>query len=193
MGGTFDPLHYGHLVIAEMARAELGLERVVWLPAGDPPHKDRRCISPQEHRYAMTLLATAEHPAFEVSRLEMEREGPSYTLLTVEHFRREYPEAELYFIVGADSILEILTWHRHAELVRACRFAAATRPGYDLAQMRTVLPPDYLERIDPIVTPGVDVSSTELRERLRTGRSVRYLVPEPVEAYVRKHQLYTVD
>jgi nicotinate-nucleotide adenylyltransferase len=191
MGGTFDPVHYGHLLIAEIARAEFDLHRVVWVPAGDPPHKTADPVTSAEHRYAMTLLATATHPQFEVSRLELERAGRSYTLDTVLTFREQLPNAELFFITGADAILEILTWYRHEELIRACAFIAATRPGYDLGQLRAVLPPEYLPRIHPITTPGVDISSTNVRERVLAGKPIRFLVPEPVEAYIAKHRLYT--
>jgi len=190
MGGTFDPVHLGHLVIAEEARHEFALDRVIWLPAGDPPHKHRE-VTFQEHRYAMVVLATASHASFDVSRLELERAGPSYAIDTILHFRRQHPEQELFFITGADAILEILTWRRHAEVVQECRFLAVTRPGYDLARLQTVLPESYLERIHLISAPGVDISSTALRERLRNGEPVRYLLPETVESYIRKHGLYT--
>jgi nicotinate-nucleotide adenylyltransferase len=189
MGGTFDPVHYGHLVIAEMARTEFDLDQVVWVPAGDPPHKDE-AVSSQEHRYAMVVLATATHPDFWVSRMELGRSGPSYTLHTVQDFKKESPEDEFFFITGADAILEILTWHRHPEVIRACRFIAVTRPGYDLTRLSGVLPPEYLARIHTISAPGVDISSTLIRQRVRQGEPVRYLVPEPVEAYIRKHRLY---
>jgi len=189
MGGTFDPVHYGHLVIAEVARAEFSLDRVIWIPAGDPPHKDH-AVTPQEHRHAMVLLATASNPHFVVSRLEMEREGPSYSIDTIQHFQREAPAAELFFITGADTILELLTWRRHEEVIRACRFLAVTRPGFDLTRLSGVLPASYLEQISLLTGPGVDISSTHLRQRVREGRPVRYLIPEPVEDYVRKHRLY---
>ena len=190
MGGTFDPIHYGHLVIAEVARAEFGLERVVWVPAGDPPHKKDYSVSPQEHRYAMVVLATASNPHFEVSRMELEREGLSYSLDTIRSFGRQYPEHEVFFITGADAILEILTWYRHHEVVQSCRFLAVTRPGYDLTRLNTLLPPEYLPRISVITAPGVHLSSTEVRDRTREGAPIRYLVPEPVEAYLSKHGLY---
>lgn len=190
MGGTFDPVHYGHLVIAEEARFEFSLDRVVWIPAGDPPHKSGRRIVAQEHRYAMVVLATASHSAFEVSRLELERRGPSYTVDTVAAFREMAPGAELYFITGADATLEILTWHRHQDLVKSCRFIAVTRPGYDLERLSSVLPSDYLDRINTIQAPGVDISSTGLRERVARGEPIKYLVPEGVEAYLTKHRLY---
>lgn len=193
MGGTFDPIHHGHLLIAEVARTEFGLERVVWLPAGTPPHKQDQKVTCAEHRYAMVVLATASNPHFEVSRQELEREGPSYTVDTVETFRKTAPECQLFFITGADAILEILTWHRHQELVRICRFIAVTRPGYDLDRLKNVLPPHYVERIDTITAPGIDISSTDIRDRIRTGDPVRYLIPELVEAYLRKHRLYLGD
>jgi nicotinate-nucleotide adenylyltransferase len=189
MGGTFDPVHIGHLVIAEEARFEFALDRVVWLPAGDPPHKDAT-VTPAEHRYAMVVLATAEHPSFEVSRFELEREGPSYTLNTILHFRETEPEAELFFITGADAILEILTWHRHEEVVQSCEFIAVTRPGYDLSRLTGVLPPEYMARIHTIEAPGIDVSSTSVRRRVCADEPIRYLVPDAVHAYIAKQGLY---
>ena len=189
MGGTIDPVHHAHLFIAEVARATAMLDRVIWIPAGDPPHKDRR-VSPQEHRYAMVLLATASNPCFEVSRLELERQGPSYTLYTLRHFQEQYPGSELFFITGADTVLELLTWHRHEEVIRACRFLAVPRPGYDLDALDRVLPPEYVQRIELLPAPGVEISSTEIRARVQAGQPVRYLLPEPVEAYLLKHGLY---
>jgi nicotinate-nucleotide adenylyltransferase len=193
MGGTFDPVHYGHLFIAEAARVELGLERVIWVPAGDPPHKAGPHRASQEHRYALTLLATASNPCFEVTRLELERQGPSYSIDTIDHFRREYPGAEVFFIAGADSILEIRTRHRHEDLIRVARFAAAPRPGYDLERLSAVLPPEYLERIDLLPCPPIDLSSTDLRRRVERALPIRYLVPEAVEAYIGKHGLYAAS
>lgn len=190
MGGTFDPVHYGHLVIAEVAREEFALDQVLWLPAGDPPHKKDYRVSNQEHRYAMVMLATASHPCFEVSRWELERSGPSYSIDTILHFQSEQPEAQLFFITGADAILEILTWHRHQEVIRSCEFIAVTRPGYELSQLSQRLPAEYAERIAPLTAPGVDISSTDIRKRVGAGKSIRYLVPETVEAYIRKHGMY---
>ena len=190
MGGTFDPVHYGHLVIAEAARSEFSLDRVIWVPAGDPPHKKEAPVTPQEHRYAMAVLATATHPCFAVTRLELGRKRPSYSIDTIFHFRAQEPGSDLFFITGADAILELLTWHRHREVVEACRFIAVTRPGYDLSRLSAVLPPEYLPHISPLTAPGVDISSTEIRRRVREGRPIRYLGPEPVEAYISKHNLY---
>jgi nicotinate-nucleotide adenylyltransferase len=192
MGGTLDPTHYAHLLIAEAARVRFSLDRVIWVPAGDPPHKDQD-VAPQEHRYAMALLATASNPCFEVSRLELEREGPSYSLYTIRHFREALPGAHLSFIAGADAILEIRTWHRHAEVIRECRFIAVTRPGFDLARLAGALPPGYVEQIDTLEAPAIDISGTQIRARIRAGEPVRYLLPETVEAYIRKHRLYVAD
>lgn len=190
MGGTLNPVHIGHLVIAEAALETRRLDRVIWMPAGDPPHKGDVDLAPQEDRYAMTVLATASHPRFEVSRLELEREGPSYSLLTLQHFRQWVEADDLYFITGADTVLELLTWYRHEDVVRNCRFLAAERPGHDLSRLSEVLPPSYLERIEGLPVAGVDISSTEIRRRVKSGESLRYVVPEPVEAYIRKTGLY---
>jgi nicotinate-nucleotide adenylyltransferase len=190
MGGTFDPIHYGHLVIAEEARQAFGLDRVDFVTSADPPHKQGEPISPAEHRYAMTVLATASNPCFRASRREIERRGPSYSITTIQEYQRDEPGAELFFITGADAILEILTWHRADEAIRLCTFVAATRPGYDLEKLDRILPPGYRAQIRTISVPGVDVSSTQLRERVCQGRSIQYLVPEPVVTYIAKHELY---
>jgi nicotinate-nucleotide adenylyltransferase len=190
MGGTLNPIHIAHLVIAETAREAFNLDRVVWIPAGDPPHKPDEGLAPQEDRYEMTRLATASNSNFEVSRLELEREGPSYSLLTIQHFREKVGAEDLFFIAGADTVLELLTWYRHEEVIKLCRFIAAARPGYNLDRMKTVLPPEYIQRIDVLEVPQVDVSSTEIRERVREGRSIRYLTPDPVVDYIRDRGLY---
>jgi len=165
LGGTFDPIHMGHLLVAEVARHALALDRVLFVPAGDPPHKGES-VTAAEHRYAMTLLATGGNEAFQVSRRELERAGPSYSLVTIGEMQAELPAGgELFFIVGADAILEIRTWYRWEDVLRACRFLAVSRPGFDL-------------------------SSTEIRERVRLCEPIRYLVPDEVEVYIRKHGLY---
>jgi nicotinate-nucleotide adenylyltransferase len=190
MGGTFDPPHYGHLVIAEEARLVFGLDRVDFVTSADPPHKQEREITPAEHRYAMTLLSVASNPFFRVSRREIERAGPSYSVDTLRDYGREWPGAELFFITGADAILEILTWRRAEEAVRLCTFIAATRPGYDLSRLERVLPPEYLSRVRTVSVPGVEISSTAIRERIARGKSIRYLVAEPVEQYIATYGLY---
>jgi len=191
IGGTFDPVHIGHLIIAEEARLRFALDQVVFVPAAAPPHKHRADISPPEERYAMVLLATASNPHFGLSRTELERTGPSYTIDTVREFRRQYGAgAELYFLTGADQVLDLLTWREPEAILRECRIIAAARPGYDLSQLRTTLPAHLLQAIDILPVPQVDVSSSEIRRRVRAGMPVTYLVPDPVEAYIRKRRLY---
>ena len=190
LGGTFDPIHTGHLLIAEVARHALSLDQVIFVPAGDPPHKGES-VTAAEHRYAMVLVATADHPAFQVTRREIEREGPSYSLTTIREYREELGETGgLYFLTGADALLEIRTWYRWQEVLRACRFAALARPGFDSAALLDLLPPELREQVELLHTPGFDISSTDIRERVRRGDPIRYLVPAPVESYIRKHGLY---
>lgn len=187
MGGTFDPPHLAHLAIAEAARERFFLDRVIWLPAGDPPHKPQS-ITPQEHRYAMTLLATADNPHFEVSRLEMERQGPSFTLHTLQHYDHIFRGCELFFIIGGDSLLELMTWHRPDEIVKLARLIAVTRPGTELTL--EAVPPEIAGRIELLPQPGIAISSTGIRQRVGAGNGVRYLTPPNVEIYFRKHRLY---
>jgi nicotinate-nucleotide adenylyltransferase len=190
LGGTFDPIHVGHLMIAEVARAALALDRVVFIPAGDPPHKGES-VTDAEHRYAMALLATGDHPAFLVSRRELEREGPSYSLTTIGEYREEVgPTGELFFIAGADTLVEIRTWHRWEEVLQTCRFAALARPGSDFTVLLEAVPKQYHSRIHLVTGPGLAVSSTDVRARVRAGEPIRYLVPEAVDVYIRKYQLY---
>jgi len=190
LGGTFDPIHTGHLVIAEAARHAMALDRVVFIPAGDPPHKGES-VTAAEHRYAMALLATASHPAFRVTRREIERRGPSFSLMTIQEYRQEIGGAgELYFIVGADAMLEIRTWHRWEEVLQACWFIDVSRPGFDAGALDTALPGALRARVRHISAPGFDLSSTQVRERVARGEPIRYLVPEPVEAYIAKQGLY---
>ncbi len=191
MGGTFDPIHYGHLLAAEEARYRFGLSQVIFVPCGTPPHKKTYEVTPAEHRYAMTVLATASNQYFAVSRVEIDRPGPSYAVDTVKIFRHQFGErSELFFITGIDAVLEILTWKSHDELIQLCRFIAVTRPGYDAQKLREKLPPSYLTKIDLLVIPGLDISSTMIRERVRKGEPIRYLTPDAVCDYIVKHGLY---
>lgn len=191
LGGTFDPVHIGHLIIAEESRYRLDLEKVVFVPAGTPPHKPDEPVSEKEHRYRMTVLATEDNPAFEVSRVEIEREGPSYTVDTLGELRKLYGlDAELFLIMGADSLLEILTWHRPEEIVKRCRIVAAGRPGYDLTQAEQALSKEFMERVIFLEVPDIDISSTELRSRAAAGIPIKYLVPRAVEGYIKNNNLY---
>ncbi|WP_205745871.1 nicotinate-nucleotide adenylyltransferase [Egibacter rhizosphaerae] len=186
MGGTFDPIHLGHLVTAEQARADLGLDEVVFLPAGQPWQKDDDATS-AEHRYLMTVLATAGNPSFSVSRLEVDRDGPTYTVQTLRELRAALPETVLYFVTGADAILNILTWKDADECLELAVFVAATRPGYDLAKLEAQ---GVREQVQVLDVPALAISSTDVRSRFQRGRAVRYLIPREVEEFVRKHGLY---
>ncbi len=193
MGGTFDPIHYGHLVTAEVARHAFELAQVVFVPSGRPPHKRVRQVSPDNHRYLMAVLATVTNPQFEVSRVELDRPGPSYAIDTVAHFKGQDAGNEIFFITGADAILEIATWERHKELFNLCHFIAATRPGYqmdELASLRSLLDKDEFDRIHSLEVPALAISSSDIRSRLIHGEPVKYLLPESVERYILKNSLY---
>ena len=191
MGGTFDPIHYGHLLMAEEARQAFTLDEVVFVPNGRPAHKKAYLVSSPEDRYAMTRLATASNPYFSASRIEIDRLGVSYTIDTLREFRAMYPKLEeQYFITGADAVLEILTWHEYDKLASECRFIAVTRPGFVLEQLSAITSAEFLSRVSFLPIPGLEISSTDIRNRVREGLSIKYLTPEPVEAYVQEQGLY---
>ena len=195
MGGTFDPIHMGHLVTAEAARSEFNMNKVVFVPSGQPPHKKGLEISNKEHRYIMTVLATSANPYFEVSRTEIDRPGESYAIDTVRYIRsKQQPDSELYFITGADAILEIVTWKEVEELFENCTFIAATRPGFNLGEMKKKLlkklTHSHLAKIIPLEVPAMAISSTDIRERVKDKRTIKYLLPESVENFIRKNDLY---
>lgn len=197
MGGTFDPIHYGHLVVAEEARHRFSLDKVVFVPAGHPPHKSGEEVSPARDRFLMAVLATVSNPWFEVSDLEVERPGPSYTVDTLREFKGLYgPGSELFFITGADAALEIGTWKDPDTILELCVFLAATRPGYRFPSPDEVSDPalrPYLSRILRFDIPELGISSTDIRARVREGRPIRYLVPESVAAYIAKAGLYRYE
>ena len=195
MGGTFDPIHMGHLVTAEAARSKFNLNKVVFVPSGQPPHKKGKVITDKEHRYLMTVLATAANPYFEVSRTEIDRPGESYAIDTVRYIRSKMnPDSELYFITGADAIIEIVTWKDMEELFANCIFIAATRPGYNLEEMNKQLlkklSPENLAKIIPLEVPAMAISSTDIRRRVKEERTIKYLLPESVENFIKKNDLY---
>jgi nicotinate-nucleotide adenylyltransferase len=190
MGGTFDPVHVGHLVTAEAARAAFDLDEVRFVPTGRPWMKADSPVSAPEHRYLMTVIATAANPRFSVSRIEIDRTGPTYTVETLQQLLREADgEVDLFFITGADAMLEILQWKDPGEVLALAHVIAATRPGYDLARFeadaRTTHP-----RVSVMDIPALAISSTDIRRRVAAGEPIRYLVPEGVEAYIRKTGLY---
>jgi nicotinate-nucleotide adenylyltransferase len=190
MGGTFDPIHHGHLVTAEEARAQFNLDEVLFVPTGHPWMKAHENVSPAEHRYLMTVIATASNPHFNVSRVEVDREGPTYAVETLRQLRDDQGAGtELFFVTGADAMLEILQWKEPQELFELARFIAATRPGYDLTVFQNETPAhDASVSVMPI--PALAISSTDIRARVAEGRPIQYLVPEGVEYYIEKVGLY---
>lgn len=194
MGGTFDPIHYGHLVIAEAVRSKYKMEKVVFVPSGSPPHKNGSNVSDAMDRYLMTALATATNKHFDISTMEIDRSGKSYTYDTLVEFKKKYPRHDIYFIAGADAIRDITTWYNYEELFELCYFIAATRPGYTLANLKNeelhMLSPKQLEHIEIIEVPGIEVSSTDIKRRVREDKSIKYLLPETVEDYITKYDLY---
>jgi nicotinate-nucleotide adenylyltransferase len=183
-GGRFDPPHLGHLLVAEQVCDALALEAVWFIPAPSPPHKP--AVASPEDRYAMTLLATCSNPHFCVSRLELDREGPSFTYQTVQQVQAIKPHSELFFITGADAYQGIASWHRATELVNQVTMVAVARPGYDLEELK----PQFKARLKLVAAVGFDISSSEIRSRIKNRRSIRYFVPEQVENYLTKHRLY---
>ncbi|MBN2823479.1 MAG: nicotinate-nucleotide adenylyltransferase [Coriobacteriia bacterium] len=191
MGGTFDPIHYGHLVTAEEALVQFNLDRVLFMPTGVPVRKSHRMVTSSEHRYLMTVIATASNPDFVVSRMEVDRPGLTYTVDTMLALRAEYgSSAELYFITGADAVWDILSWRDSDRLADVCTFIAATRPGYDLSRFEQDEVSQHIN-IEFMEVPALAISSTDIRTRIAQRRPVRYLLPEAVAAYVAKNQLYT--
>lgn len=192
MGGTFDPLHWVHLTMAEEARTRFDLDRVLFIPAGQPPHKPDYSVSSPEDRYAMVLLGTASNPAFEVSRIELEREGPSYSVDTLAELKAIHgPDTGIYFMIGADEALYLPNWYEAERLPDLARFLVAPRPGFDLGELKAKLPAYLYDAIDFLPMTPVDISSTDIRSRAASGRTIKYLVPDIVESYIRKHDLYT--
>ncbi len=190
LGGTFDPIHYGHLAIAEEARWQLDLARVFFVPAARQPLKGRHHV-PAEHRLAMTRLATGDNPCFEVCDLEVRRAGPSYTIDTIVALEADNRGAEFVFLVGADVLNDLHRWHAIDRLLVLCHFAIFTRPGYalDLGRVETVLPTAH-GRIQGVEGPALDISATDLRRRLAESAPVRYQMPDVVIRYIEEHGLY---
>jgi nicotinate-nucleotide adenylyltransferase len=190
MGGTFDPIHHGHLVTAEEALRQFELDEVVFVPTGQPWMKAERTVTPAEHRYLMTVIATASNPRFTVSRVEIERAGPTYTADTLQELSRKAEEnTELFFITGADAVLEIFQWKDPEEVLSLTNVIAATRPGYDIARFEREAPTRH-PRISVMQIPALAISSSDVRQRVMDGRAIRYLVPEGVQTYIEKHRLY---
>ena len=188
MGGTFDPIHHGHLVAASEVQAWFDLDEVVFVPTGQPWQKADRVVSPAEHRYLMTVVATASNPRFTVSRVDIDRGGPTYTIDTLRDLAAVYPDAQLFFITGADALGEIFTWRDAERLFELAHFVGCTRPGYETDP--SLLAGIPTERLTLIEIPALAISSSDCRERRSAGEPVWYLVPDGVVQYIAKHHLY---
>lgn len=185
MGGTFDPIHHGHLVAASEVQHRFGLDEVVFVPTGEPWQKSGRGVSPAEHRYLMTVIATASNPRFSVSRVDIDRPGPTYTIDTLRDLRAARPDSELYFITGADALEKILSWKDVDELWELAHFVGVTRPGHELSAEG--LPARDLSLAE---VPAMAISSSDCRARVGAGQPVWYLVPDGVVQYIGKYRLY---
>ncbi len=191
MGGTFDPIHHGHLVAASEVQAWFDLDEVVFVPTGQPWQKSERDVSAAEHRYLMTVIATASNPRFTVSRVDIDRGGPTYTVDTLHDLHARFPDSDLYFITGADALGEIFTWRHADELFDLAQFVGCTRPGYEMAsETLEGIPTD---RVTILEIPALAISSTDCRERRGRGEPVWYLVPDGVVQYIAKHDLYSAE
>lgn len=185
MGGTFDPVHHGHLVAASEVAAEFGLDEVIFVPTGKPSFKQDQDVTPPEHRYLMTVIATASNPRFTVSRVDIDRQGVTYTVDTLRDLATQRGGADLFFITGADALEQILTWKDAEELFTMAHFVGVTRPGHPLAV--DDLPTEHVSVLE---IPALAISSTDIRARARAGKPVWYLVPDGVVQYIAKHGLY---
>ena len=193
MGGTFDPIHLGHLATAEAVREIFALDEILFIPAARPPHKIARHVTDERHRLAMTILATQSNKFFRVSDMELKRTGLSYTLDTMNELHATFGRAtELFFIIGADSLADLSKWHAARELVAKCHFIATTRQGVDVdfSAVEKYFGASAVEHIHRVTTLGLEISSTDLRERVKRGRSIKYLVPDAVEEYILREELY---
>jgi nicotinate-nucleotide adenylyltransferase len=194
-GGTFDPVHLGHLILAEQCREQGRLDRVLFVPAARPPHKQDRPLTPFERRAEMLALAIAGQPAFQIDELEKDRPGPSYTVDTLTDLKKRDPQAEFFLIIGSDTLVDLPLWYQPARILELAGLLVVPRPGFamlppDEIRKSLHLPADFPLRFQQCGMPLIEISSRDLRQRLAAGRSVRYLVPRAVEAYIADKGLY---
>ena len=192
MGGTFDPIHNGHLILAEYSRTNFNLDKVLFIPTGRP-HKDNKYISSNLHRLNMTLLAINSNPYFELSTIEMDREKTTYTIDTIKYLQSKYKNRDFYFILGSDSLYQIDKWKDYENLLKICNFIVAKRPSQEADSIEDwikKLREEYNSLIYPLELPLIEISSTQIRERVKRGLSIKYLVPQSVEFYIEKNKLY---
>ena len=194
LGGTFDPVHMGHLIVAEETKGRLNLAEVLFVPAGQPWLKANNFISPAEHRIQMVRLAIADEPSFKLSTMEIERAGPSYTVDTIAQLKAQLGTGDkLFFILGWDILIQLPQWHEPSRLVRMCRLVPVPRVGYPSPDFDSVeaAVPGLSQSLIILDTPQIEISSSEIRDRVARGLSIHHLVPEPVETYIKQHRLYT--
>ncbi len=195
LGGTFDPVHLGHLIVAEETRARLNLAEILFVPAGQPRLKTNNLISPAEHRVQMVRLAIAGEPYFKLSTMEIERAGPSYTVDTMAELKGQIGAGDkLFFILGWDNLMQLPQWYEPSRLVTMCRLVPVPRVGYpspDFNSLEAAIP-GLSQSIIMLDTPQIEISSSEIRDRVARGLSIHHLVPEPVERYIREHRLYVM-
>ncbi|MDD4189225.1 MAG: nicotinate-nucleotide adenylyltransferase [Eubacteriales bacterium] len=194
MGGTFDPIHVGHLVIAETVRESLGLAEILFIPSNNPPHKDNLKITDASRRFEMVKLAVEDNPYFRASDIEISREGVTYTIDTLALLAGEYRNDRKYvYIIGADTVWDLVNWYKFDEVFGMCGFAAVQRQGYDLSRLKKrigILERKYSADITYVEAPSVDISSTEIRARIESGKSIKYMVPDKVVKYIYENKLY---
>lgn len=193
LGGTFDPIHNGHLLAAEWAREAFTLDELIFIPAARPPHKDLQGVLESRHRYRMVELAIEDNPDFSVSPIELERAGYSYTVDTISHYVQTYPGIKIHFIIGVDALQIISTWKDLDRLLTLCRFTVVTRPGYELDKKAACfqsVPPEIWEQTDFLPIPALEISSSDIRRRVANGKTIKYLLPAKVEKYIKDNSLY---
>ena len=197
-GGTFDPIHNGHLIVVRAVAEQLDVERIILVPSANPPHKLDKAVTDARHRLAMTHLAVENDPLFEVSDCELHRRGPSYTLLTLNYFQEKYSNQKLYWLIGADTILDLPNWYEIGKLADACQIVTAGRPGYDLQNLQElegVLTTEQLHRFKKHIlsTPLIEISATDIRKRVRENLPISFMLPEKVVQYIKDCKIYAME
>lgn len=186
-GGTFNPPHTGHLIVAESVREQLHLDKILFIPSARPAHKSRNSIVVATHRVEMTRRAIAENPHFELSEIEVRRKGKSYTIDTLEQLKNLYPNDELFLVIGADELIDFHTWKSPESILKACQVVVMNRPGCDISHVAN----DLIRKVVFVGVPHIEISSTDIRAKVRQGKSIRYLVPAEVEEYIFQSKIYS--
>lgn len=193
MGGTFNPIHYGHLILCEYIREDLNLDKIIFIPTGNPPHKKSSSLPSGAVRKEMTLIGTKSNPYFQVSSIETDRKGISYTIDTLREIKEIYPQDEIYFIIGADSLFDLQKWKDYKEIIKTASIIVVNRPGFDNSLIEDKIK-EYIElyggNIVSIDSPLINISSTDIRNRVKSGKSIKYLLPEEIEDYIQSKDLY---